>query len=100
MCRERSVLMRNGETDRGEKVPPARADAVLASPKLSRPRIGRSRLHRPRLTAMVETGVRRLVTLVSAGPGWGKSTMVSAWAATRHPPVAWLTLDPYDNDPQ
>ncbi|MEU8610746.1 LuxR C-terminal-related transcriptional regulator [Actinoplanes sp. NPDC048791] len=92
--------MQNGETDRRGRVPPARADAVLASPKLSRPRIGRSRLYRPRLTELLDTGMRRLVTLVSAGPGWGKTTMVSAWAATRRLPVAWLTLDPYDNDPQ
>jgi LuxR family maltose regulon positive regulatory protein len=49
---------------------------------------------------MLDTGVRRLVTLVSAGPGWGKTTLVSAWAGTQRRPVAWLTLDPYDNDPQ
>jgi len=92
--------MQNGEPDQRGTTPPARTDAVLASPKLSRPHIGRSRLYRPRLTEMLDTGVRRLVTLVSAGPGWGKTTMVSAWTATQLLPVAWLTLDPYDNDPQ
>ncbi|RSM69595.1 helix-turn-helix transcriptional regulator [Actinoplanes sp. ATCC 53533] len=94
------MVMRNGEPDHRGTIPPARADAVLASPKLSRPHVERSRLYRPRLTELLDTGVRRLVTLVSAGPGWGKTTMVSAWSATQLLPVAWLTLDPYDNDPQ
>jgi LuxR family maltose regulon positive regulatory protein len=93
-------VTRNGEPDQRGTIPPARTDAAPASPNLSRPHVGRSRLYRPRLTELLDTGVRRLVTLVSAGPGWGKTTMVSAWAATQLLPVAWLTLDPYDNDPQ
>jgi LuxR family maltose regulon positive regulatory protein len=94
------MVMRNGDADHRGKIPPARADAALASPKLARPHVGRSRLYRPRLTELLDTGTRRLVTLVSAGPGWGKTTMVSGWAATQRLPVAWLTLDQYDNDPQ
>jgi LuxR family maltose regulon positive regulatory protein len=82
------------------RFPAARADSVLASPKLSRPHVGRTRLVRPRLTGMLDTGVQRPVTLVTAGPGWGKTTLVSAWAATQRLPVAWLTLDRYDNDPR
>ncbi|GAA3349269.1 LuxR C-terminal-related transcriptional regulator [Amorphoplanes nipponensis] len=94
------MAMQNGEAHHQETVPPVRTDAALSSPRLSRPRVERSRLYRPRLTDLLDSGVRRLVTLVSAGPGWGKTTMVAAWAATRPLPVAWLTLDPYDNDPQ
>jgi LuxR family maltose regulon positive regulatory protein len=40
------------------------------------------------------------VTLVSAGAGWGKTMLVSAWARAGEAPVAWLNLDRYDNDPQ
>jgi LuxR family maltose regulon positive regulatory protein len=92
--------MQNDEMEQQGRTPPVRGDAVLASPKLARPYVGRSTLYRPRLTGMLNAGVRRLVTLVSAGPGWGKTTMVSAWAATQRLPVAWLTLDTYDNDPR
>src|SRR5690349_15342392 len=92
--------MQNGEADRRDRIPPARADVVPASPRLSRPRVGRLRLYRPRLTELLEAGVRRLVTLVSAGPGWGKTMTVAAGAATRRRPVAWLTLEKDDHDPQ
>ncbi|HEX8347397.1 MAG TPA: LuxR C-terminal-related transcriptional regulator [Actinoplanes sp.] len=94
------MVKQHGEFDRPGAIRSVRGDSVLASPKLFRPDVGRSRLHRPRLIAMLDTGVRRLVTLVSAGPGWGKTTLVSAWASTRRLPVAWLTLDHYDNDPR
>ncbi|MGE7433065.1 AfsR/SARP family transcriptional regulator [Kitasatospora sp. NPDC001175] len=35
--------------------------------------------------------MRRRVTLLLAGAGWGKSTALAAWARGR--PVAWLTVD-------
>jgi LuxR family maltose regulon positive regulatory protein len=75
----------------------ARGDSA-APPKLSRPHIRDAWLRRERLNAMVDAGVRHLVTLVSAGPGWGKTALVSAWAATHPHPVAWLTLDSQDDD--
>lgn len=58
-------------------------------------------LPRPSLDAALTAGVQARLTVVSAGPGWGKSTSVAAWAAssTRPFPVAWLTLEPDDNDP-
>src|SRR6266567_3844410 len=42
--------------------------------------------------------------LLSAPAGFGKTTVVSQWVADQrqrqqHPPVAWLSLDPGDNDP-
>jgi LuxR family maltose regulon positive regulatory protein len=41
------------------------------------------------------------VTLVCAGPGWGKTTLVAAWAWARSGPgvTAWLTLDARHDDP-
>ncbi len=38
------------------------------------------------------------MTLVSAPAGFGKTTLLAAWAAAR-PTAAWLSLDPRDNDP-
>src|SRR5512134_1571226 len=41
----------------------------------------------------------RLLTLVSAPAGFGKTTLVSAWVSSLHLPVAWLSLDRADDDP-
>src|SRR5262249_53485083 len=40
------------------------------------------------------------LVLLSAGAGFGKTTLLAAWASQYTHPVAWLTLDPLDNDPQ
>jgi hypothetical protein len=37
--------------------------------------------------------------LVVAPAGFGKTTLVSGWLRTLSQPVAWVTLDPADNDP-
>ncbi len=39
------------------------------------------------------------LTLVSAPPGYGKTTLVSGWLAVRAARAAWLTLDEDDSDP-
>ncbi|MCA2211485.1 LuxR C-terminal-related transcriptional regulator [Jidongwangia harbinensis] len=93
-------MKQHGEANQPGGPPAVRAAPVLAAPKVSRPSVSRSSLHRARLTELLDAGARRPVTLVSAGPGWGKTTLVSAWAATQRRPVAWLTLDRTDNDPR
>jgi LuxR family maltose regulon positive regulatory protein len=56
---------------------------------------------RPHLLARLDEAAARPVTLVSAGPGWGKTELVSHWAhhGQRPGPVAWLALEPDDDDP-
>jgi LuxR family transcriptional regulator, maltose regulon positive regulatory protein len=44
-------------------------------------------------------GIHDQLTLVSAPAGFGKSTLVSEWAAGCGRPVAWLSLDKRDDDP-
>jgi LuxR family maltose regulon positive regulatory protein len=44
-------------------------------------------------------GLQRKLTLVSAPAGFGKTTLVSEWAAGCGRPVAWLSLDDGDNHP-
>lgn len=39
------------------------------------------------------------MTLVAAPPGYGKSTAVRDWVASRDTAFAWVTLDEGDNDP-
>jgi LuxR family maltose regulon positive regulatory protein len=54
---------------------------------------------RPRLFALLDDLERR-VTLVRAGPGWGKTTLVTSWSDTLPGPVAWLTLRPEHRVPR
>ncbi|HEX5205359.1 MAG TPA: LuxR C-terminal-related transcriptional regulator [Actinoplanes sp.] len=72
----------------------------LVAAKTSRPRMVRAALRRAQLTELLDAAVRKPVTLVCAGAGWGKTMAVSAWAEARREPVAWLSLDPHDNDPR
>jgi LuxR family maltose regulon positive regulatory protein len=56
---------------------------------------------RPRLSARLNEGLTHPVTLLSAPPGFGKTTLLGLWlnqlpASTR---AAWITLDAGDNDP-
>ncbi len=39
------------------------------------------------------------LTLVSAPAGFGKTTLISEWAASHRQPAAWVSLDKGDNDP-
>jgi LuxR family maltose regulon positive regulatory protein len=43
--------------------------------------------------------MERALTLVSAPAGFGKTTLVAHWLAESGTPVAWLSLEPEDNDP-
>jgi LuxR family transcriptional regulator, maltose regulon positive regulatory protein len=57
-------------------------------------------LARPGLERVIDAAVQRKLTVVSAGPGWGKTTAVAEWASTHSGlPVAWLALDRHDNSP-
>jgi LuxR family maltose regulon positive regulatory protein len=57
-------------------------------------------VNRPRLLARLHAGLHGKLTLISAPAGFGKTTLVSAWAADSGRPVAWLSLDAGDNDPR
>ncbi len=39
------------------------------------------------------------VVCVSAGPGWGKTTLLAQWATQSQRPFAWVSVDDHDNDP-
>lgn len=53
---------------------------------------------RPRLIELLNEGLRGNLTVVSAPAGFGKSTMLSAWAASVDRPLAWVSLDEADSD--
>jgi LuxR family transcriptional regulator, maltose regulon positive regulatory protein len=56
-------------------------------------------VHRPRLIDRLIEGVHRKLVLISAPAGFGKTTLLSEWAADSKQPVAWLSLDEGDSDP-
>ena len=56
-------------------------------------------VERGRLVDLLEAGLDRKLTLVSAPAGFGKTTLVSEWLRHTERPVCWLSLDRDDNDP-
>ena len=71
----------------------------LSEAKLAAPRQRAGLVHRPRIVRALEAGADAALTLVAAPPGFGKSTAVRTWCATRGAAHAWVTLDARDNDP-
>ena len=59
-------------------------------------------VHRRRLAEQLTAGSAHPMTLISAGPGYGKTLTVASWARSGVAPgrVAWLTVDATDNDLQ
>jgi LuxR family maltose regulon positive regulatory protein len=58
-----------------------------------------NRVMRPRLVERLDEGLHCKLTLISAAPGYGKTTLLTEWLSGLDRPVAWLTLDEDDNDP-
>ena len=54
------------------------------------PPVPAATIARPRLVAALDAGWDRAFTLVGAPPGWGKTVLLSGWAAERG--ASWLTL--------
>jgi LuxR family transcriptional regulator, maltose regulon positive regulatory protein len=73
----------------------------LLTTKLHRPSIPFKRVLRSRLIQRLNAGLSsgRQITLISAPAGYGKSTCAADWLGSLSLPVAWLSLDPLDDDP-
>jgi LuxR family maltose regulon positive regulatory protein len=56
-------------------------------------------LERARLSRALDAGDGTALTLVSAPPGYGKTTAVRAWCDDRDTALAWVTVDRGDDDP-
>ena len=81
--------------------PPVGWDAGLVAAKLSRPEVPPDYVDRLRLHDALDLATQSPVTVVTGGPGWGKTLLVASWAARagRTRPVAWLTVDVDDEPP-
>jgi len=73
----------------------------LVAAKLSVPTASHLVVPRARLFARLSQGVTGPLTVISAAAGSGKTTLVASWVAAGLAPgrVAWLTLDPHDDQP-
>lgn len=63
------------------------------------PRIGVPLLARERLLAALREGETRKLLILSAGAGYGKTSLLLSSLPARERPVAWFTLDESDADP-
>jgi LuxR family transcriptional regulator, maltose regulon positive regulatory protein len=70
---------------------------VLMSTKLRPPTSPPEVIERPHLVARLLSHSGPV--LVSAPPGYGKSTLLSLWLQQTERPHAWVAVDPSDNDP-
>ncbi len=68
--------------------------------KLAAPRPSRQPIHRPRVVALLSGALDARLALVSAPPGFGKTTALIDWLADSGLANVWLSLDEADNDPR
>jgi len=82
-------------------VPPGEMfhEVELLFTKLSHPLLPSRILTRERLLHRLDAARFHRLTLLSASAGWGKTTLLSAWASRATLPIAWLSLDELDNAP-
>jgi LuxR family maltose regulon positive regulatory protein len=76
------------------------SEPSLLVTKFTVPPVRAHLLPRAVLIERLNQGSTLPLVLLSAGAGFGKTTLLAAWASQYTHPVAWLTLDPLDNDPQ
>lgn len=81
-------------TDQGHS-----GDPLLAT-KLQIPRSVSNRVPRPRLVQRLNAALPDKLTLISAPPGFGKTTLLAEWIPHSPHCVTWLTVDEDDNAPE
>jgi LuxR family maltose regulon positive regulatory protein len=90
------VEMHSDSTDRNWSV-------SLIQTKMMAPRLPSGCVQRPALLERLREGRAHNITVVTAPAGFGKTTLLAGWSAAlldqKHP-VAWLSLDEEDDDPQ
>jgi LuxR family maltose regulon positive regulatory protein len=77
---------------------PRRLDDFLHV-KLMPPRLHSDAIQRADLLKRLDEALTRKLTLITAPTGFGKTTLVSMWNASRDDRSAWVILDENDNDP-
>lgn len=71
----------------------------VIEPKLLLPRVHPGTLRRGRLLEMLDGDGTSALTVLDAGVGYGKTTLIRSWCAEHRDTVIWMTLDSADDDP-
>ena len=80
--------------------PPTAGPAFeLLESKLRGPVPRRAAVPRKGLVRRVTSSREAPIVAVFAGPGYGKTTLITQWAEAEPRPFAWVSLDERDNDP-
>ena len=89
-----------GAPEDGRPLASRRAGPVLLATKLTGPPLRSEHVGRPELLELLRDGANRQLTVLTAPPGFGKTTLLAEWATREdRRAVAWLSLDEDDNDP-
>jgi LuxR family transcriptional regulator, maltose regulon positive regulatory protein len=84
-----------------EREPPPSAGPAfeLLESKLRGPVPRRAAVPRKGLVRRLTSSREAPIVAVFAGPGYGKTTLITQWADAEQRPFAWVSLDERDNDP-
>ena len=93
-----SVKSASARRRRSDHKRPAPAFELLES-KLLPPQGPGGAVSREALIDVLESADAVPVVFLSAGPGWGKTTLLAQWAARSPRSFAWVNVDEKDNDP-
>src|SRR5713226_6579321 len=72
---------------------------LVLSGRLAPPRLPNALVERERLLSALDGALSNPLTLLCAPAGFGKTTLLSAWASRHTAQVAWLSLDELDTSP-
>src|SRR5258705_10153220 len=87
----------NEASIRGRRAAVSGGDPILTS-KITPPNVPDWAVPRPRITQQIAEGTGWCpLTVVTGPPGAGKTVALAVWSAAEAGPVAWVSLDDYDN---
>ncbi|HEX6544436.1 MAG TPA: LuxR C-terminal-related transcriptional regulator [Ktedonobacterales bacterium] len=96
---ERHPARRGRLPRRGRSTGPA-TDTPLLATRMLMPRTPARLVTRTHVWHRLQRGMERPLTLLTAPPGFGKTTSLAAWVRQVETPVAWVSLDVSDNEPE
>jgi LuxR family transcriptional regulator, maltose regulon positive regulatory protein len=80
---------------------PGRLDDPILASKITIPDMPDWVVSRPRIEKRIAEGAQGPLTVVTGPPGAGKTMAIASWATGGGAgPIAWVTLDEYDNRPR
>ncbi len=74
-------------------------EVAMPESKFHPPVMRKPQVHRKRLFEILDAGIHRMLSVVTAPAGFGKTTLLVEWLKHAGARAAWITLDHNDNDP-